>query len=317
MAGIAGYVWHTANRPRILEMYIFDLKSSQAVFIRTPNDRRILINGGANSDIIRQLTKILPFYSRRIDAIIATDADGKNVSGLIDVMNRYSVNKVIIPEISLESLGLSTTTDQIYSVFIDAIKNKNIHVKEVRAGDRVIFDANNSVYADILFPISRELFKYSKASPPQLVTRISFGSNSIMLLNDATTKIQKFIALGMMNASVTMPTGRQAPVEAATSVDLAKPTKTLRRAEEGAGTDTLIVFNNASPDNLATELMNELRPEYLIYLKSLSSSSSKSATSKNKKVDPLFYLLDDHRFNMKEKGIVKIVSDGSELKVEN
>jgi hypothetical protein len=37
-----------------------------------------------------------------------------------------------------------------------------------------------------------------------------------------------------MNSTAAMPTGRQAPVEAATSVDLAKRTKTLRRAEEGA-----------------------------------------------------------------------------------
>jgi preprotein translocase subunit SecA len=41
----------------------------------------------------------------------------------------------------------------------------------------------------------------------------------------------------LYDSSAAMPAGRQAPVEAATSVDLAKPTKTLRRAEEGAVLD--------------------------------------------------------------------------------
>jgi queuine tRNA-ribosyltransferase len=40
-------------------------------------------------------------------------------------------------------------------------------------------------------------------------------------------------------SSAAMPAGRQTPVEAATSVDFAKPTKTLRRAEEGAADENM------------------------------------------------------------------------------
>ena len=188
---IFGFAWQEWDRTKVLEIYVFDLKSNEATFIRTPNDKRILINGGANSGIIRQLTKILPFYSRKIDTIIATDTNGNNVSGLIDILKRYSVDKVILPAITLESLGLSTTTDQIYSVFLDMIKEKGIRIEQVKEGDKVEFD---SVSFNFLFPTASESFKYSKASAPQLVMNISYGKNSIMLLNNVKYKIQKLIA---------------------------------------------------------------------------------------------------------------------------
>ena len=90
--GLGGYVWKEENRPAILEVYVFSLSSGRSIFIRTPEDKRILIDGGGNSDIVDELTQILPFYSRRIDAVVATNSEGNNVSGLIDVLNRYIVD---------------------------------------------------------------------------------------------------------------------------------------------------------------------------------------------------------------------------------
>ncbi len=311
---IFGYAWHQRDRLKVLEMYVFDLKSNEAIFIRTPNDRRILINGGANSEIIRELTKILPFYSRKIDTIIATNTNGKNVSGLIDVLKRYSVGKVILPAVTLESIGLSTSTDHVYSVFLDTIKEKGIEVERVKKGDRVEFD---SVSFNILFPTASESFKYSKASGPELVMKISYDKNSIFILNNVTPKIQKYIA-----SSTAPVTGTTAPSLLAggalprSSANLADSSGDSSHPSDGAKNNlVLVVFNNASPDNLASELTNELKPEYLIYSKSLTSSNPKSVVAKKDKIDPLFYLLVDHRFNIKEKGTIKIVSDGSLLEI--
>src|ERR1700690_3654211 len=74
-ATLGGYVWKEEHHPAILEIYAFNLKSGRSYFIRTPDDKRILVDGGANSEIIGELTRILPFYSRRIDSLIATGQD--------------------------------------------------------------------------------------------------------------------------------------------------------------------------------------------------------------------------------------------------
>ena len=223
-------------------------------------------------------------------------------------MKRYSVDKVILPAITLESLGLSTTTDQVYSVFLDTINEKGIEIKRVKEGDVIEFD---SVSFDFLFPTAVESFKYSKASAPELVMDISYGDDSVMILNNITPKIQKYIASSPNRSTPPLP-----------SVALTKEGRLVGGSvgslaeDDSARSDALIVFNNASPDNLAAELMDKLRPENLIYSKSLSNTSSKSATSKNEKPDPLFYLMDDHRFNIKEKGTIKIVSNGSLLEIK-
>jgi competence protein ComEC len=282
--GMAGYVWREEHREPILELYVFNLKSGSSVFVRTPDDKRILINGGANSEVIRELTDILPFYSRRIDTVIATDADGKDVSGLIDVLERYSVDNVVVPAVTLQSLGLASTTDQIYATFLDTVRRLKIPLREVSAGDTLDWGqkiGGSPVNAEILFPAvssNGEKFQYSRASAPEILLRISYGQTSVMLLGNATTKVQKFIA-----------------------------TSTSR-------TDVLVVPHGISADSLSAVLMDKIKPDYLIYSQAISNSSKKS-TKKPAKVDPLYFILDDKRFNSREKGTIKAVSDGISIKI--
>jgi competence protein ComEC len=293
--GMAGYVWREEHREPILEVYVFNLKSGSSVFVRTPDDKRILINGGANSEVIRELTDILPFYSRRIDTVIATDADGKDVSGLIDVLERYSVDNVVVPAVTLQSIGLASTTDQIYATFLDTVSRLKIPLRKVSAGDTLDFGqkiGSSPVNAEILFPAASsngEKFQYSRASAPEIIMRISYGQTSVMLLGNATTKVQKFIA---------------------------SSTGSIISGDLGGNlrTNVLVVPHSISTDSLSAEFMNKMKPEYIIYSQAITSSSKKS-TKKPAKVDPLYFILDDKRFNSREKGTIKAVSDGVSIKI--
>lgn len=277
LSGIGGYAWHETHRPKILELYVFDLPGTPGIFIRTPNDRRILVDGGANAEIVGRLTDILPFYSRRIDYVIVTDPVGKNVTGLIDILNRYRVGEVVLPGITLETLGLSSTTDQTFAVFSDTINSHSLPTKRVMAGNRLIFDTEgaNSVSADVLFPVSADGFKYSKASGPELLMRINYGTTAIVIMGNASLKIQKFAA-----TNDPMPA------------------------------DALIYSHSAIPSNVSRELVNSLAPEYLIFSQTITKTAGKKVA-----VDPLAGILNDHRFNVKRTGKVKITSDGVQIKI--
>ena len=320
--GIAGYAWREGHRKPILEIYVFDLKSGSSVFIRTPDDKRILIDGGADSAVIRELTDILPFYSRRIDMIIATDAYGKDVSGLIDVLERYSVDKVVVPAVSLQSLGLASSTDQIYATFIDTVKRLKVSMVEVSAGDVLDFGqgvvgqgvGGQTVQAKVLFPVvpvsvspgaassSKPAFQYSNASAPEIILKISYDQTSVLLLGNATPKVQKFVA------SSTVPSTTASSV---------------RSGSNPLRADVLVVPHSALPDYFAASAMNEMKPEYLIYSQAVTSATKKvvppdnatTTSSKNQKVDPLYFVLDDKRFNVKEKGTVKAVLDGQSINI--
>jgi len=288
LSGVGAYAWHEWKRPPILEIYVFDLPGSPAVLIRTPDDKRILVDGGSNSDVVRGLTGVLPFYSRRIDAVIVTVADGKHTTGLIDVLNRYDVGKIIIPAITLESLGLASSTDEIYKTFLETIDQKGIPPEYALAGRRFTLDQAgvdslaSSTVMSILFPVPADDFKYSKASGPETLFRIDHGSSSVVFTGGATSKIQKYIAANLMPA------------------------------------DVLVVSNNPTASNLSLGLVNAIAPDYIVYSKTITTKPPAAFSAKTKpKPDPLAGILADHRFNIKETGGVKIKSDGSDVKVEN
>ncbi|HTK33217.1 MAG TPA: hypothetical protein VL335_01570 [Candidatus Paceibacterota bacterium] len=278
---VCTYVWSISKAPSTFELYVFNTKGKPSIFIRTPEDERILINGGANGDVVRYLTKTIPFYSRRIDAVILTKDDGNHVTGLIDIINRYTVRSVIISTLPTTKLELASSTDQIYATFMDTAHALGIPVKEVSGGDELHF---TGFTANMLFPTnpnqanhstSSKDFTYSKTSPPELVLKISHGVTSFLLAGDSSTKIQKFLA---QNRSINI----QANV--------------------------LVVPHSASASSLSLDFINAVRPEFIIY-------SQSSASSKSKKTDPLYMILDDRRFNVQQKNTVKVLSDGESVEI--
>jgi len=294
-SSLGAYIWKIEARPPILEVYIFALSSGRSIFIRTPEDKRILIDGGSNSEIVRKLTDILPFYSRRIDKIIATNTEGKNISGLIDIIERYDVSEAYVSGINLEVLGIASSSDQIFSTFSDTLQREVIKTQELIAGDNINLDSKTDLH--VFFPVHQDRFVYSKASAPEVLFNISLGATSITFLGNASNKVQKFIA--------------------STSPIVNKTTKT-----NGITTDVLIVSHSALPTNISPILMDKLQPKYLIYSKLVKDIPAKSAITKKtsslkkKEIkDPLSYVLNENKFNLKEKGSMRITSNGIEMNI--
>lgn len=242
--GVGGYVWANEHREKVLEVYVLNLKNGNSTFIRTPNDKRILINGGGNSEIIRHLSKILPFYSRRVDMVIATNTEKKNIGGLIEVIERYSVERVVVPNITLESLHISSSTDRTYAEFLKSLRTKKILLREVAEGDDIVLDniTAPNVVANILFPTTTSNFSYSKASPPEIVLNISFDLNNILIAGNSSKKIQRYIASSI-------------------SSNIA---------------DVLVLSQSALPNNLNREFLETFQPKFLVYSRALSQSQSQN-----------------------------------------
>ena len=297
-SGASAYVWYENQRPPVLEIYVIPLKSGQAIFIRTPEDKRILIDGGPNSEIIGHISTILPFYSRRIDTVLLTKTDSNHVSGLVDMVERYDVGEVIVPAITPEGLGFASSSDQVYQTFLDAVDHGHIPLKKVEAGYEWIIDkgsiSTSTVSARVLFPVSPDSFAYSKASGPELVLKISYGSTSVMLSGGITTKVQKFISSMASESSAT------------SSESITSTTE--------KGIDVLVTSKSIISSNIATSFIKKFRPQNVIYSRAVSSVS-KTITSppKNSTVDPLAYLAEKNKFNIRSSGVVKIVSNGEKV----
>lgn len=78
------------SRYRHLEVFFIDVDQGDAVLIQTPNDRRILIDGGQGGEAHRFLRNKYNLYERDnyidIDAVVATHCDADHSQGLIPIL---------------------------------------------------------------------------------------------------------------------------------------------------------------------------------------------------------------------------------------
>ena len=291
---ICAYIYVISRAPRELEFFIFDTPGSPSIFIRTPDDTRILIDGGSNSEIIRHLTEVLPFYSHRIDEVILTNADAVHSAGLIDVINRYNVGRVTIPSVTSQEVGIASSTDATFQILSDTILAHHVPIEPVGMGDEIHW---NGIHIDVLFPAGGNSFTYSKASSPMLILHITYGKTSFTLLGNSSTKIQRFVA-------------------SSTCADL---------FDAQSGTHALIIFHTISTTALSNDLIAGIKPQLVIYSQSItknvtSRSNTHSTTHSSvgapiESKDPLYSVLSDHRFNLKQKSAIEALSDGVEITV--
>lgn len=262
--GITGsYIWRQEHRPAILEVYIFSLKSGRSMFVRTPLDERLLIDGGSNSEVIARLTEIMPFYSRRIDAVIATRKDAGSTGGLVDVLGRYAVHRAYVPD-------TASSSDQTYDSFVTALSEADLAPVPLAAGQSL--PLRGGVDFTVLFPAKSSHFPYTRASAPEVLFTIRFGQTAVTFLGNATAKVQKFLASS------------------------SRPEKV----------DAVVVSGSAFSSNMSRVLLDMLRPAYIIY------SRARTAVRHGPAEDlPIPF-----KVNIREKGTVKITSDGARLTVE-
>ena len=83
-------------RDSILFIYFLNIGQGDSVLIETPDHYLILIDGGPDSTVLTELAAVLPASIKKIDMIIDTHADSDHLAGLIDVIQRYDVGRILI-----------------------------------------------------------------------------------------------------------------------------------------------------------------------------------------------------------------------------
>lgn len=181
---ISVYIYGWEYRGEVFEVNLFSLNKGRAIFIRTPDNSTILVGGGQNSDTIRSLTKVMPFYSKKIDYVFVPSATPAQIGGLIEILDRYEIGDVIMPK------NISTST--VLTQLMKGIRKKKIHVEEVERGDQK--DVGGLIVR-VLFP--SDDYKFNKTSLPELGLSFEYKNTSLYLIGNLSKTIQKDIAKDM------------------------------------------------------------------------------------------------------------------------
>jgi competence protein ComEC len=173
------YIYKFEHKEGLLKVYFLSSSRARSIFIITPDKKRILIGLGDKSTI-RDITHIMPFYSRRIDYVFIPSAMQNQISGLIDIVNRYEIDKVFIPDI------LSTSTP--LNLLLKTIDKKGIDKEYVYVDKNISID---QLKINILFPYKN--FKFNKTSQPELGLEFVYKNTSLYLMGNLSKTIQEFI----------------------------------------------------------------------------------------------------------------------------
>jgi len=79
-----------------LHVYFLDVGQGDAILVQAPDGRQILVDGGPSpTALLNELGDVLPFWDRSLDLVVLTHPDGDHITGLIPLLDRYRVGKVL------------------------------------------------------------------------------------------------------------------------------------------------------------------------------------------------------------------------------
>ena len=178
------FIWNAIfieTRNGTLTVVFLDAGQGDAIFIEAPNGNQVLIDGGPNKSVLRQLSKVMPFYDRSIDIVIATHPDKDHIGGLPDVLQRYTVDFI------LES-GAKNDTG-ISRAFESAILQNKI--KRIFAKREMAITLGDDVFLNILFP-DRDVSEV-ESNTASIVAQLVYKNTEFMLTGDSPKTIEEYL----------------------------------------------------------------------------------------------------------------------------
>lgn len=76
---------------------------------------QILIDGGPNRAVIDCLSRHLPFWDRTIEVVVLTHPQADHLNGLIDVLERYDVEQVVVNGVTNNTAGFRALQEAVFS----------------------------------------------------------------------------------------------------------------------------------------------------------------------------------------------------------
>ena len=170
----------------LLKVYFMDVGQGDAIFIETPNGNQVLIDGGPDNKVIQELSKVMPFYDRDIDMIIASHPHADHVAGLIEVLERYDVKNVLQAKEDYNS--------PVVPVWIEAVRNEGANEIEAISGN--VIDLGNGATLTIIHPFISVAGTLLKNPHDAVVVAIlKYGALEVMLTGDMEAKVERRLML--------------------------------------------------------------------------------------------------------------------------
>jgi len=169
-----------------LHLVFCDVGQGDAILIYQ-GSTQILIDGGPNQSVLNCLSNHMPFWDREIEIIVATHPEADHITGLINVIERYSVKQFVVT-----SLGKDTG---VYQEFQKAVLVENSNIYFPKTGDKINL---SSLELAVLWPQSQEKVlgattAEKEVNDTSIVLQLSFGNSCALFTGDISSKVESLL----------------------------------------------------------------------------------------------------------------------------
>ncbi len=198
---VGGYVLATTDQPQItqlrdrlglgdystLRVDFFDIGQGDGILMQLPNQDQVVIDGGSDNSMVKKVGQAMPFYDRDIELMILTHPHADHITGLIEILRRYHVKKVMMTGV------VHTTTE--YQEWLDEIKKQQIPV-EIIDSNRDI-ELSDNITLKILFPDHSLIDEqFENLNNSSIVGKLVYAQTSLLLTGDYENE-EELIARGV------------------------------------------------------------------------------------------------------------------------
>lgn len=129
-----------------LHIVFCDVGQGDGIYVRFPDGKDMVVDGGPGSKIITCLSRHMPFWDRTIDIAVLTHPEKDHLNGIVSVLERYKIAYLLRSDI--------VNTTEGFATFVRLMKEKNIEEKLVTAGSRIDI---GSAALSVLWPSVNQL----------------------------------------------------------------------------------------------------------------------------------------------------------------
>ena len=172
-----------------LHVVFCDVGQGDAIFIRTPANKNILIDGGPDRSILRCLSNHMPFWDHTIHKLILSHPHEDHYFGMHYVIDRYNV-------LTFDTEDLFNNTDG-YRDFIEKVTKENAVRKTIYSGD--ILSTIDGVKIEVMSPsrtyldvVSPNRIIAERGEQASLIQQLSYKDFDIYFASDNDYEIIDF-----------------------------------------------------------------------------------------------------------------------------
>ncbi|MCX6812566.1 MAG: MBL fold metallo-hydrolase [Candidatus Berkelbacteria bacterium] len=178
LAALAITVWlvYFKEPDQNLHLVTLDVGQGDSILIEKGSEQ-ILVDGGPDDKVLSELAKFMPIEDREIEEVILTHPHSDHVTGLVEVLSRYKVDKI-------DYNGMEYTSS-VYKNFLQIAKEKNIPIHVPRIGnEEKVF---GSGIIKFLWPGDNVVAYSNDPNDTSEVFKFTYGIFSALLTGDLQT----------------------------------------------------------------------------------------------------------------------------------